>query len=66
MTQRYKRLILRLGHFQAQLLLTLLFVLFLAPYAIFLRLFGLARLPDGRWQESEPGQSVLARLRRTF
>jgi len=66
MKERIKIILLRLGHFQAQLLLTLLFILVLSPYAMFLRLFGQAHLPDGRWQPVEQSRADLPGLRRTF
>ena len=64
--ERFKRIMVRIGNFQAQLLLTLMFVLFLAPYALLLRLFGQARLPEGRWRNVEKKGSDLDSLRRTF
>ena len=66
MKERCKKLLLWFGHFQAQLLLTLMFVLLLTPYALLLRLFGQARLPEGQWREVEQNSSALPRLRRTF
>lgn len=60
------RLLTRLGHFQAQLLLTIVFAAILTPYALLLRLFGVAKLPDGQWQAVTEQGSDLDRLRRTY
>ena len=56
----------RLGHFQAQIFLILLFVLILVPYALVLRLFVRSFLPDGRWSPVEEHTSSLNDLRRSF
>ena len=66
MKARCKKLFERLGHFQAMLLLTVMFVVVLTPYALLLRLFGQGKLPTGEWQNVEEQQTELSRLRRTF
>lgn len=66
MKDRCLKILERLGHFQAQLLMTLMFLLIVAPYGVLLCLFGSGKLPSGRWQKVERQQSDLARLRRTF
>ncbi len=66
MKTRCKRFLERLGHFQAMLLLTVMFVIFLTPYALLLRLFGQGKLPPGEWQKVVEQQAELSRLRRTF
>jgi hypothetical protein len=66
MKARCKRFFDRLGHFQAMLLLTVMFVVILTPYALLLRLFGQGKLPAGEWRNVEDKQPDLVRLRRTF
>lgn len=66
MKDRCLRILEKVGHFQAQLLLSLMFLLLLTPYALLLRLFGQGRLPKGGWQTIEQQRSDLASLRRTF
>ena len=61
-----KRFFERLGHFQATVLLTVIFVVVLTPYALLLRLFAQGKLPTGEWQSVEDQRQNLARLRRTF
>ena len=66
MKARCKRFLERLGHFQAMLLLTIMFVVILTPYALLLRLFGQGKLPAGEWRSVEEQDTELTRLRRTF
>ena len=56
----------RLGHFQAQLFLVVLFVLILIPYALLLRLFVRSFLPKGHWCDVEHQSTLLDDLRRSF
>jgi hypothetical protein len=66
MKERFLSLLKRLGHFQAQLLLTLLFVLVVSPYGILLRLTRGHQLPGGRWAVMEQRPPTLSDLRRSF
>ena len=66
MKQRFLVMLQRLGHFQAQLFLTLLFWLILTPYAIILRLFVKDLLPNGHWFAMEKQPVSLEDLRRSF
>ncbi|AMV73345.1 hypothetical protein JCM30471_17480 [Desulfuromonas carbonis] len=66
MKQKILVLLQRLGHFQAQLFLTLLFWLVLTPYALLLRLVTRDMLPGGHWVAMEKQPVTLEDLRRSF
>ena len=56
----------RLGHFQAQLFLVVLFIFVLVPYALILRLFVRSFLPKGHWYDVEYQSTSIDDLRRSF
>jgi hypothetical protein len=66
MKKTFLALLARLGHFQAQLFLTLLFWLILTPYALTLRLFVKDMLPGGHWSAMDKQPASLEDLRRSF
>lgn len=66
MKQIFLNVLMRLGHFQAQFFLALLFWLILTPYALILRLFVKDLLPDGHWSAMDKQPASLADLRRSF
>jgi hypothetical protein len=61
-----KKFLQKIGHFQAQLFLTVLFVLLLTPYALLLRLFVRSFLPQGHWRDVENHETALDDLRHSF
>jgi hypothetical protein len=60
-----KRLLLQLGHVQAQIILFLLFWLIITPYAIILRVVKYKFLPESGWVSTE-GRQSLEKMRRMF
>lgn len=56
----------RLGHFQALLLLTLLFLLVVVPYGLLLKICGSKQLPAGRWSAIDNPTLTLFDLQRSF
>ncbi len=56
----------KLGHWQAMILLTLVFFLVLTPYGLLVRCWKKDLLPRGDWQKVEGAETNLDSLRRTF
>ncbi|PLY00120.1 MAG: hypothetical protein C0623_08020 [Desulfuromonas sp.] len=61
----WKRFFVRLGHFQALLVLFLLFWLVLTPYAVILKWCGFRFLPKSVWHKAD-NKMDLQSLRRIF
>jgi len=58
--------LMKLGHIQALLLLTLFYFVVLTPYGLLIRTLKRDLLPPGRWQDSEDAEITLESLRRSF
>lgn len=66
MKNGFHAILKRLGHFQAQVFLGVLFVVVLVPYALLLKLFVRSFLPRGHWSPVENQPQKLDDLRRSF
>jgi|GEM_PF-3121909 len=63
----FRRALMLIGWVQLNLLLGLLYFLFLTPYALLLRLvFRVKFLPSGGWSKSESAALSLDKMRRSF
>lgn len=66
MKRKFYTCLKRLGHFQAQVFLSVLFVIVLVPYALVLKLFVRSFLPRGDWTPVDNQPQNLDDLRRSY